>query len=150
MSSLESCRPHIERIYQNLNAQHKQKMSDLHQRLSGIHVEKMTALRDRAKERIKTLKQTMTGGLGAQHHAALSNEVERVANAWRNREQNPGHLSTALGRLMDFHSSTLTGQSTSGRFANPAKTLDRFRGMQKMFLDFSKAKSQIKRSSNGK
>ena len=157
MASLDSCRPHIERIYQNLNAQHRQKMSDLHQKLSGVHSERMSTLRDRAqaklgaaRERIQTLKQTMTGGLGAQHHAALSNEVERVANAWRNREQNPGHLSTALGRLMDFHSSTLTGQSTSGRFANPAKTLDRFRGMQKMFLDFSKAKSQIKRSSNGK
>ena len=130
MSSLESCRPHIERIYQNLNAQHKQRMSDLHQRLSGVHVEKMTALRDRARERIQTLKQAMTGGSGSQHHAALSNEVENVRDAWSNRENNPGNLSTALRRLINFQSSTMSGRDDQGRITNPTEVLNRYRGLQ--------------------
>jgi uncharacterized protein YPO0396 len=130
MSSLESCRPHIERIYQNLNAQHKQRMSDLHQRLSGVHVEKMTSLRDRARERIQTLKQAMTGGSGSQHHAALSNEVENVRDAWSNRENNPGNLSTALRRLINFQSSTMSGRDDQGRITNPTEVLNRYIGLQ--------------------
>jgi hypothetical protein len=130
MSSLENCRPHIERIYQNLNAQHRQKMSDLHQKLSGVHVEKMTALRDRAKERIQTLKQAMTGGSGSQHHAALSNEVENVRDAWSNRENNPGNLSTALRRLINFQSSTVSGRDDRGRITNPTEVLNRYIGLQ--------------------
>jgi hypothetical protein len=137
MSSLENCRPHIERIYQNLNAQHRQKMSDLHQKLSGVHSERMSTLRDRAqaklgaaRERIQTLKQAMTGGSGSQHHAALSNEVENVRDAWSNRENNPGNLSTALRRLINFQSSTMSGRDDQGRITNPTEVLNRYRGLQ--------------------
>jgi hypothetical protein len=142
MSSLESCRPHIERIYQNLNAQHKQRMSDLHQRLSGVHVEKMTALRDRARERIQTLKQAMTGGSGSQHHAALSNEVENVRDAWLNRENNPGNLSTALRRLINFQSSTMSGRDDQGRITNPTEVLNRYRGLQSKKLQRAREKGK--------
>jgi hypothetical protein len=105
-------------------------MSDLHQRLSGIHVEKMTSLRDRARERIQTLKQAMTGGSGSQHHAALSNEVENVRDAWSNRENNPGNLSTALRRLINFQSSTMSGRDDQGRITNPTEVLNRYIGLQ--------------------
>jgi hypothetical protein len=142
MSSLESCRPHIERIYQNLNAQHRQKMSDLHQKLSGVHVEKMTALRDRARERIQTLKQAMTGGSGSQHHAALSNEVENVRDAWLNRENNPGNLSTALRRLINFQSSTMSGRDDQGRITNPTEVLNRYRGLQSKKLQRAREKGK--------
>jgi hypothetical protein len=140
---MEDCRPHIERIYKSLNDQHKQKMAELHAKLSGIHNERMTELHNRAKEkiqiareRISSLKDAIAQGAGSQHHAALSNEVERVRRAWLNRNKpgGRGHLTTTIGRLMDFHASTLSGRDTKGRIANPMQVLARYRGMQRKGL----------------
>lgn len=139
MALPDICRQHVQDIVNRAQSQHKEKITALHQRFKEYHTKKMTDLHTKASDKLKAAKSRIEGLKGVlatgsstseRHSAAIHNELENVRDAWRNRENNPGNLTTSVGRLMRLHQSLTTGRDPEGKYSGPESTLDRFQKLQ--------------------